>query len=134
MPKSPERLDLHSIDHGVMFEGTKGVLVSPFTTRVIIPIGNDADMTYYKPRPKEKLIPPMGDFLGEWINACKGSLKTSCNFDYGGKMIETMLLGLAAYRANKKLDYDAATAMASSSSEPNPALKRTYRDGWSLNG
>jgi hypothetical protein len=76
----------------------------------------------------------MGDFLGQWINACKGSLKTSCNFDYAGAMLETMLLGLAAYRVGKKLDYDGIAGRVTNSSEGNDLLKRTYRDGWTLNG
>ena len=79
-----------------------------FETRALIPGRNQADLTYYKSRPKERLIPPMGNFQMQWINACKGNLKTSCDFDYGGKMIEMMLLGLVAYRVGKKVSYDGA--------------------------
>jgi predicted dehydrogenase len=135
MPKSPASyVDLKAIGHGAMFEGSKGVLVADFTSRVLIPVGEAADMTYYAPRPKEKLIPSMGDFLGEWIHACKGSLKTSCDFDYGGAMIEMMLLGLAAYRVGKKIDYDGATGRVTNSDEGNGLLRRQYRAGWTLNG
>ena len=38
----------------------------------------------------------------QWVNACKGDLKTSSNFDYSSTMIEQMLLGLVAYRIGKK--------------------------------
>ena len=41
----------------------------------------------------------------EWVNACKGDLKTCCDFDYSGTMIEQLLLGLVAFRAGKKIDY-----------------------------
>jgi predicted dehydrogenase len=135
MPESPSKyIDLRKIDHGAMFEGSKGVLVSDFNTRVLYPRGNQANMTYYRPRPKEKVIPSMGDFQRQWINACKGNLKTSCDFDYGGKMIEMMMLGLVAYRVGKKLDYDGATGRVTNAPECDGLLKRTYREGWTLNG
>jgi predicted dehydrogenase len=135
MPESPIKfIDLKKIDHGAMFEGNKGCLIADFGSRVIFPRGNQANMTYYKPRTKETLIPPLGDFEREWINACKGNLKTSCDFDYGGKMIETMLLGLVAYRVGKKVNYDGATGRVTDCSEANDLLRRTYRAGWTLNG
>jgi len=135
MPNSPRGyIDLKRIDHGAMFEGTKGHLICDFGSRIIVPANDSADMSYYKPRPKEKMIPDMGDFLGEWIRACKGSLKTSCDFDYGGTLIELMLLGLVAYRVGKKLDYDGAAGRVTNSAEGNDLLKKKYRDGWTLSG
>jgi len=139
MPDSPHRaIDLTGIDHGVMFTGSEGYLVADFQTYLLFPQKNDpeqdADFTYYKPRPKEKLIPPMGIFQQEWINACKGNLKTSCNFGYATDMIEMMLLGLVAYRAGKKIKYDGATGQVTDCPEANQYLRHTYREGWTLNG
>jgi hypothetical protein len=91
-------------------------------------------MTYYKPRSKDHLIPPLAHFQKEWVNACKGDLKTSCDFDYGGTLIEQMLLGLVAYRVGKKVDYDGAAGRVTNSSEANDLLSRRYRPGWTLNG
>ena len=109
MPESPTGgVDLHKIDHGAMFEGSKGVLVSSFTNRLLIPNGDKADMTYYHSRAKESLIPKMGGFQQEWLKACKGNLKTSCDFEYSGNMIEQMCLGLVAYRVGGKISYDGA--------------------------
>lgn len=135
LPESPSRyIDLKKIDHGAMFEGSKGVIVSDFTTRLIYPRGNQADFTQYKPRAKDAVLPPLRDFQREWINACKGNLKTSCDFDYGGKLIEMMLLGLVAYRTGKKIAYDGAAGKVTDSPEANGLLKRSYRDGWTING
>ncbi len=136
MPESPTRMiDLKRIDHGALFEGTKGYLVSDFTSRALFPNGDKADMTYYRPRAKDALIPKMaGGFQKEWINACKGNLKTTCDFDYSGTMIETMLLGLVAYRVGKKISYDSATGRVSDNPEANELLRRKYREGWTLNG
>ncbi|MBP7937239.1 MAG: Gfo/Idh/MocA family oxidoreductase [Phycisphaerae bacterium] len=134
MPKSPAWVNLKTIGHGVMFEGSKGILVADFGARLIIPSGDAADMTYYTPRPREKIIPPMGDFLNEWVNACKGNRKTSCDFDYGGKMIELMLLGLVAYRVGQEIEYDGVAGRVTNNGEGDGLLKRQYRPGWSLNG
>jgi predicted dehydrogenase len=135
LPASPVKyLDLKKIDHGAMFEGSKGVLVADFQSRAVFPHGNQADMTYYKPRAKSELLPPLGNFQRQWINACKGDLKTACDFDYGGKMIEMMLLGLVAYRVGKKVKYDGGTGRVTDCSEANELLARKYRSGWTLNG
>ncbi len=134
MPESPVKfIDLNKIDHGALFEGSKGCLVADFTTRAIYPQGN-ADFTYYKPRAKKDLIPPLGNFQKQWFKACKGDLKTSCDFDYGGRMIEMMLLGLVAYRAGKKIKYDPAAGRVLDCSEANDYLSHNYREGWILNG
>jgi hypothetical protein len=135
LPESPSRyVDLKRIDHGACFEGSKGALVCNFDSRVLIPNSNSADLTYYKPRPKENLIPPLGNFQRQWINACKGSLKTACDFEYSGNMIEQMMLGLVAYRVGKKFSYDGATGKVTDCPEAEPLLRRQYRQGWVLNG
>ena len=135
MPESPsDCVDLNKIDHGAMFKGSKGHLVCSFDDRILLPSNDSADMTYYKPRPKEELIAPMANFQHEWIDACKGDLKTSCDLEYGGNKMEMMLLGLVAYRVGKELEYDGAAGRVTNSDEANELLKRTYRPGWTLNG
>jgi hypothetical protein len=76
----------------------------------------------------------MGGFQAQWVNACKGDLKTSSNFDYSGTMIEQLLLGLAAFRVGKKIDYDGQTGRVTNSDEANALLSRKYREGWTLDG
>lgn len=135
MPASPrECVDLSKIDHGAMFKGSKGHLICSFDDRLILPSDDNADMTYYKPRSQEELIEPMGNFQQEWIDACKGNLKTTCDLEYGGNKMEMMLLGLVAYRVGKELEYDGAAGRVTNSDEANELLKRSYRPGWALNG
>jgi len=135
LPDSPHKsIDLDTIGHGVVCEGSSGSLVADFTSRMLLPHGNQNDLTYYKPRSKADQFPPMGNFQQEWIDACKGDLKTSCNFGYGTDMIEMMLLGLVAYRAGRKIKYDGATGRVTDCSEANDLLRRTYRKGWTLDG
>jgi hypothetical protein len=135
MPESPIRsVDLNKIDHGAMFEGSRGTLVADFTSRLLIPVGDKADLTYHKRRTPETVIPPMGGFQEQWINACKGSLKTACDFEYSGNMIETLLLGLVAHRAGKKLAYDPAAGRVTNDAAANAFLGKAYRPGWTLDG
>jgi len=134
MPRSPRGyVDLRRIGHGAMFKGSNGFIIADFGSRIVIPFGSNDDMTYYKPRPKDKVIPPLGHFQKQWTTACKTDLKTSCDFDYGGKLIETMLLGMVAYRVGKKLKYDGAKGVTDSD-EANALIKLKYREGWKLDG
>ncbi len=135
MPESPrDFIDLTKSGHGALFKGSKGYLIANFEGRILLPEGDAADMTYYKARTKETVFPPLGHFQKEWTNACKGSLKTTCNFDYSGTMIEQLLLGHVAYRVGAKLEYDGVTGRVTNNPEADALLKRTYREGWALEG
>ena len=135
MPKTPiDFIDLNKIGHGVMFRGENGYLISGFSDHVILPTGAKNDMTYYKPRPESELYPPLGHFQKQWLTACRGSMKTACDFEYSANMIEQLLLGLVAYRHGGKLDYDGAAGRITNDEAANALLKRPYRDGWTLEG
>ncbi|MBX3179483.1 MAG: Gfo/Idh/MocA family oxidoreductase [Candidatus Hydrogenedentes bacterium] len=136
MPASPEKyIDLNAIGHGAMFRGTHGYLIANFDTRILYPYGAKTDMTYYKPRAEKDLLPEVGHFQKQWINACKGgSLKTACDFEYSANMIEQLILGLVAYRHGGKIEYDGAAGRVTNSESANALLKRPYRDGWTLEG
>jgi predicted dehydrogenase len=136
MPESPLKwFDLKAIDHGALFEGTHGYLVANFNQRLLIPLGDKDDFTYYKPRRADATLPNLGDFVQQWLDACRNpSLKTACDFEYSGDMIEQLLLGLVAYRAGKKIEYDVATGKVTNAPDANEFISRKYRPGWTLNG
>jgi hypothetical protein len=48
-------------------------------------------------------------------------------------MTEQMNLGLVAYRAGKRLEYDGASGRITNDSAANALLRREYRAGWGLN-
>jgi len=68
------------------------------------------------------------------VDACKGDLKTHCDFDYGGTVIEMMLLGMVAYRVGEKLEYDGERGRVTNNAKADALLRREYRPGWTLNG
>ena len=53
------------------------------------------------------------------------------NFDYASRLTETILLGNAAMRAGKKLEWDGEKGEFADA-DANKFLGRDYRDGWSL--
>ena len=136
MPRAPKDfIDLNKIGHGAMFKGDKGFLVADFTSRLLLPYGDDSDLTYYTPRTKETVLPEIEHFQKQWFDACKNpTQKTACDFEYSGNMIEQMLLGLVAYRVGKKLEYDGAAGKVTNVPEANQYLGKEYREGWVLNG
>ena len=57
-PDSPKGyIDISKIGNGAIFEGSKGSLLADFTTRVLIPNNDDGDLTYYKRRGSDQLLP-----------------------------------------------------------------------------
>ena len=117
--------------NGTLFVGEKGVISCAGWGGAPRIFPMSLQESYKRPEPT---IPRSKGHHRDWINACKGSLKTSCDFEYGGKMIEMMLLGLVAYRVGRKISYDGAAGRVTDCPEANESLRRTYRQGWTLNG
>ncbi len=135
MPSTPRPyVDLSRMKYGAMFKGKQGVLISDFMTRILVPLGDRSDLGYYVRRPQEEMLPSLGNFQQEWLDACKGNLTTSCNFDYSSRIMECLLVGLAAWRHGTKLAYDGLAGRIVSHPEANPLLHREYRRGWTLSG
>ncbi len=129
MPEAPTREALRGIGHGALFTGSKGWLVADFGSHVIIPADTPADA-----RLSRNGVRGSYDFHGEWLAACKGGPETACNFDYAGRMIEMMLLGLVAYRSGGRFKYDAESGAIPGNPEADALLRRAYREGWPLVG
>jgi hypothetical protein len=114
-------------DSGVLFVGDKGMLLSDYGKHVLLPEKDFAD--FKRPEPFLKRSPGQHQ---EWIEACKGDLKTSCNFEYSGWLTEANHLGNVAYRAGKKLEWDAKNLKATNCPEADRFIRREYREGWTL--
>jgi predicted dehydrogenase len=116
---------------GVLFTGDQGWLLADYDWRILMLKG---DMTHYNSPKPDDLIPPSPGHHEEWIIACKTGKPTLCNFDYSGALIEHNLLALVAYRVGKKLEWDAKNLKATNCPEADPYIRKTYREGWVLNG
>jgi predicted dehydrogenase len=129
LPPAPTDNALRGIGHGAMFTGSKGVLIADFGSHVIIPTGTPADARISREGVKGGF-----NFQGEWLAACKGGPQPSCNFDYSGKMIEMMMLGLIAYRSGSEIEYDPAAGKITNNAAADALIRSKYRDGWPLVG
>jgi predicted dehydrogenase len=154
LPPLPEELTnedkFGNWDGGILFIGKKGKLMMDC-------YGENPRLLPTKFM-KEKKLPPQtlprvteGHYL-QWVNACMaGFEKTalSSSFDYAGPFAESILLGNLAIRSfvarnpngkgwddkylgRKKLMWDAANMKITNFDDANGFVKRTYRDGWTL--
>jgi predicted dehydrogenase len=86
----------------------------------------------------EKSVPRIDGNAGghemNWAKACKGETQASAPFAYSAKLVETMLLGVAALRAGqgKKVFYDGPNMKFTNAPDANQYLTREYRKGWEL--
>lgn len=126
-----EMFDREKAFKGVLFTGSDGWLYADYSFRILMLKG---DMTSFKMPAKTDLIPPSVGHHQEWINACKTGSPTLSNFDYAGALIEHNMLALVAYRTGKKLEWDAANMKAKNCPEADQFIRKTYREGWTLNG
>jgi len=82
-------------------------------------------------RPKIKSL----DHYQQWVDACLGKGTPEANFDFSGSMTETVLLGnVGIHFAGKTLQWDAANMKIPNMPEAEKHLRKTYRDGWTVEG
>ena len=110
---------------GTLFVGDKGMLLCDYDRRVLLPEKDFAGFV-----PPTHTIPNSIGHHAEWIQACKTGGATTCRFDYSGPLTEAVLLGNVAYRAGKKLEWDAARLKAKNSPETTQWVESVYRSKW----
>ena len=134
MPPRPAEMEpgrkMGDDDGGVLFIGDKGLLMCGCYGRNprIIP---ETKMKAYK-RP-EKTIPRSPGIHEEWVEAIKKGTRSTTDFAYSSKLVETMMLGNIAIRMahkNMVLEYDGEKGEITNLPEANEFLIREYRDGW----
>lgn len=112
---------------GIYFKGTKGSMFADYGGYRLFP-----EESFKEFKAPEKTIPASVGHHQEWINACKTGSKTLCNFDYSGALTESVLLGMVAFRAGQKLEWDGAKLQVKNSDKAQGLLKREYRPGWEM--
>ena len=116
---------------GVLYVGTKGKMLQESTgTRPrLLPV----ELHNSTGAPPEKMarVPHQAHEMN-WVNAIRGTDTISCPFSYAAYLTEIMLLGIAALRANTRLQYDGAAMRITNDVAANDFLKRDYRQGFGL--
>lgn len=113
---------------GSLLVGDKGTLYSPNdygAKFVLLPEEDFAD--YKKPEPS---LPRSIGHYKEFAEGCRGGSMPMSNFDYAGRLTETILLGNVAMRANEKIEWDAKNMHVKNVPSANQYVSREYREGW----
>src|SRR6266542_1904334 len=119
--------------NGTIIVGAKGIIVfrdwHPDGFR-LLPADKFKD--FKGPEPTIRRA-PNGPYR-EWIDACKGGPMCLSNFDYSGRLAETVLLGNVALRVGRKFEWDGKELRARNCPEAAQYIRREYRKGWKLEG
>ena len=114
--------------NATLFIGEDGMLLSDYGKHILLPEKKFKDFK----RPPRSIAPSPGQ-QAEWIRACKGEgPEPLCHFAYAGPLTEANHLGNVAYRAGKKLEWDAKNMKIPNAPEAEKFLGRSYREGWKL--
>jgi predicted dehydrogenase len=116
-----------NINSGQLFVGEKGMILSGYTQRSLIPAEDFSDF-----KAPEAYIPASIGHHEEWLNAIKNGGPTTCNFDYSGALTESVLLGTVAYRSGEKIEWDSANLKVTNSEKAQQFVHKEYRQGWTL--
>jgi predicted dehydrogenase len=118
----------HGFGNGVLFEGEKGQLVADYGRYKLLPEDKFGDFIPPKPTIKDSI-----GHHREWIEAIKSGGATTCNFDYSGRLAETVLLGNVSYRCGEKIEWDGEKGRVTNHVDGAAKyIEREYRKGWSL--
>jgi predicted dehydrogenase len=111
-----------------MFIGTEGSLLLPHTSGPIL-YPREKFKSLERPKPDPR------NHYHHFVDACLGKTKTESGFDLTGPMSETVLLGTVAIRVpDTVLQWDAAAMKFPNHPAAETLLRRTYRDGWRIEG
>lgn len=126
---------------GAVLVGSKGLLFSPDdygAKYVLLPENQYVDFKL-----PEQSVPRIPYKAGndqrqkwEFVSTIKGEYEpgTMANFDYAGRLTETILVGNLALRAGEgqRIEWDAKTLTSANRPEINQFVHREYRKGWEL--
>jgi predicted dehydrogenase len=114
---------------GILFVGEKGMLIADYGRHQLLPADRFEDFA----APQKTLLDSSGHW-NEWLNSCKTGEPTTCNFDYAGRLTETVLLGIVAYRAQQAFEWDPETMIVKDNPAAQHLLTKDYRRGFEVIG
>lgn len=114
-------------DEGTLYVGEKGAILHTWSGLKVFP-----EVLRARLDSVPKTLPRRSGTWNEWAEACRGGEPAGCNFNWAGPLTEVVLLGNAAIRAGKPLEWDAAQRKFTNLPEANRYLQSDYQNGWSL--
>jgi hypothetical protein len=115
---------------GCLVVGGRGKIVSSGHNSGYRLIQDNAAAPIRRPDP---ILPRHGSHEREWLDAIPGKLKKPMSdFDYAGRLIETLMLGNVATLLGPEIEYDPIAGVCVGDDEATAALDREHREGWEL--
>jgi hypothetical protein len=129
-PTAPEGIGQDVIGgNGSLFIGSEGAIVAGAygDNPRLLPEEKMKDFTF-----PEEFIPRAagGNPHQEWVEACKGGRTPGSNFEYSAPLTEFVHLGNVAFRARKKIRWDAGRMLVVNDPDANRFVTKEYRKGW----
>ncbi|MEO6035673.1 MAG: Gfo/Idh/MocA family oxidoreductase [Verrucomicrobiota bacterium] len=115
-------------DQGSILIGTDGIMIIPHVAApILLPVEKFKDF---------KMPEVQGaNHWHQFVDAVRGSGKTSANFDYAGPLTESILLGsVATHFPKTTLDWNARKLKFTNVGDANRYVRRSYRKGWETKG
>ncbi len=128
--KGPKVLSEHKLPHwdsGVLFVGSKGLLLGTYSKWKLYPESKFAGFKL-----PESTIPDSVGHHREWVDACRTGGPTTCSFAYSGPLTELVLLGNVAYRTGEKITWDAKNCKAVNCPKAEQLIHEPYRRPWKI--
>jgi predicted dehydrogenase len=114
---------------GILFVGKNGMLAADYGRRQLLPADKFRDFKATEPT----IAPSIGHWK-EWTEACKTGAATSCHFGYAGRLTETVLLGIVAFRSDSVVDWRAEELIAHNNPAAQAFVTKQYRKGFEVVG
>ena len=126
-PEIWKRGEIPQEKSGVLFVGSKGMLLSDYKKHLLLPEDKFTNFQYPEP-----FIPDSPGHHAEWVQACLAGGTTGSPFSYAGPLTEANHLGNVAYRVGEKITWDPVNMKCVGCPQADPFLRREPRSGWSL--
>ncbi|HYW81505.1 MAG TPA: Gfo/Idh/MocA family oxidoreductase, partial [Thermoguttaceae bacterium] len=115
---------------GCLVVGERGKIVSSGHNSAYRLLQDKAAGSIVRPDP---FLPRHGSHEREWLDAIRGKVdQPMSNFDYAGRLIETLMLGNVATMLGRDIEYDPIAGVCVGDDEATAALDREHRKGWQL--
>jgi predicted dehydrogenase len=121
-------------ESGLLLVGEKGSFFSQNDyggKHLLLPRDKFKDLE--KPKPYLPRAPKQNHF-GEWVAGIKANdpKMPMSNFEYAGRLTETVLLGVVALKAGTAIEWDAVNMKAKNCPDADQYIRRDYRTGFSI--
>lgn len=119
-------------ESGTLLVGSRAtVLLGMYAESIrIVP---ETRMRELAPSLPAKTLPRVeGGHFQEFIRACKGGPEAGSNFEYASRLTEMVLLGNAAVRTRRRLEWSESERRFTNHEPANAFLDKQYRPGWTV--